>query len=439
MTPAPPPIPRQPSVRDDAVAIIRRLRDSRHVAYLAGGCVRDELLGLAPKDFDVATDAPPDRVRQLFSKTQAVGAAFGVILVRSGRSMIEVATFRTDGTYSDGRHPDSITFTTAEADARRRDFTINGLFLDPIENRVIDHVGGQDDLRAKVLRAIGDPQHRFAEDYLRMLRAARFAARFGLTIEPSTEAAIRKYAPKLIEISPERIADELRAMLTPASRTVAWRQLWSLGLIGQIMRFLAPPPSAPAPNAGAWRADERIGLFEHVRPDETASFPLSLAVASLAFLWQCSISPLLAILSTETAAHVARTMRKALRISNEEQDSVQAILRLSSDIIHQPRTVARIKRFLASADASDAKALLEAILRVPGHDGSAVEQALGDVSKFSGSDVAPPPLVTGDDLVAAGLQPGSRFKRILDRTYDEQLEGRIATRQEAMQFALQVE
>jgi len=175
--------------RDDAVAVVKRLRNAGHVAYFAGGCVRDTLLGLQPKDFDIATDAPPQRVRELFTNTQAVGAAFGVILVRHKKSVIEVATFRTDLKYLDGRRPEGVVFTTAEEDAKRRDFTINGLFFDPIENHVIDYVGGQEDLKNKVLRAIGEPNHRFEEDHLRLLRAVRFAARFDLTIEHATASS----------------------------------------------------------------------------------------------------------------------------------------------------------------------------------------------------------------------------------------------------------
>src|SRR5688572_13668746 len=199
------------STRQDALAVVQRLRGAGHVAYFAGGCVRDLLLGLEPKDYDVATDAPPDRVRELFKRTQAVGQAFGVILVRVGRSQVEVATFRTDGTYLDGRRPSEVRFTTAEEDARRRDFTINGLFLDPMENdRIIDYVGGQEDLAARRLRAIGDPAARFGEDHLRLLRAVRFAARFSLEIAPATAMAIESKASSLKGISPERIAEELR-------------------------------------------------------------------------------------------------------------------------------------------------------------------------------------------------------------------------------------
>src|SRR3954469_23233625 len=214
---------RPPSLREDAEAVLRRLREAGHVAYFAGGCVRDLLLGLEPKDWDVATDAPPQRVRELFSKTEAVGAAFGVILVRHGKSVVEVATFRSEGNYLDGRRPSEVRFTTAEEDARRRDFTINGLFLDPLAGgppaeQVIDYVGGREDLRRGVLRAIGDPERRFAEDYLRLLRAVRFAARLGFPIPPATAAAVRRHAPRLAQIAPERVGDELRVMLPPPTR-----------------------------------------------------------------------------------------------------------------------------------------------------------------------------------------------------------------------------
>src|SRR5580700_9848755 len=163
-----------PCSPSDALIVLKGLREAGHVAYFAGGCVRDSLLGLEPADWDVATDAPPQKVRSLFSSTQAVGAAFGVILVRQGKSTVEVATFRSDGVYEDGRRPSSVTFTSAQEDARRRDFTINGLFLDPIEDRVIDYVEGQKDLKAGLIRAIGEPRHRFDEDHLRLLRAVRF-------------------------------------------------------------------------------------------------------------------------------------------------------------------------------------------------------------------------------------------------------------------------
>ena len=247
------------------------LRDAGHIAYFAGGCVRDLLLGIEPKDWDIATDAPPSRVRELFLSTQAVGAAFGVILVRHRRSVVEVATFRAEGPYLDGRHPSKVTFTTAEQDAQRRDFTINGLFLDPTEDRVIDYVGGQADLKAQRIRAIGDPDARFEEDHLRMLRAVRFAARFGFTIEQQTAAAIVAHAGQLKRISPERIAEELRMMLTSATRVDAWRMLWELQLLQVILRGLPEKPRRP------YSDTHTPPLFPLIATGEPIGFGLSLA------------------------------------------------------------------------------------------------------------------------------------------------------------------
>jgi len=289
-----------PCSYEDAREVLLRLRGAGHVAYFAGGCVRDLLLGKKPKDWDVATDAPPARVREIFRNTQAVGAAFGVILVREGRSTVEVATFRTEGVYSDGRRPDEVAFTDAEHDARRRDFTMNGLFLDPEQGSgfrvsccarpteqgsakteqtqwgtVIDYVGGVADLRAGVVRAIGEASRRFGEDHLRLLRAVRFAARLGFMVQGETERAIVEHATKLKGISPERIAEELRMMLTPASRGRAWAMLWGYGLLDVVFRFL--------PGAGGERRAFEAGrsLFIRVGAGENVSVGLALAAGVL--------------------------------------------------------------------------------------------------------------------------------------------------------------
>src|SRR3954462_14353308 len=203
--------------RDFALEIAQKLRDAGFEALWAGGCVRDESLGLTPKDYDVATSATPDQIRDLFGRrrTLPIGASFGVITVLGPRhaGQIEVATFRTDAAYSDGRHPDSVTFTTAEHDAQRRDFTINGLFFDPISNEVVDYVNGQEDLKRRTIRAIGDPRLRLSEDKLRMLRAVRFAASFDFSIDLDTLQAIQKMAPEINTVSAERIGSEIRRML----------------------------------------------------------------------------------------------------------------------------------------------------------------------------------------------------------------------------------
>src|SRR2546423_12854917 len=200
--------------RDFAVRVVQRLRDAGYQALWAGGCVRDELLGLVPKDYDVATDATPEQVRRLFRRTVAVGAAFGVVEVLGPRPLkVQVATFRSDVSYSDGRRPDRVVFSSAREDALRRDFTINGMFFDPLTDQLIDYVGGQEDLRARVLRAIGDPVRRFTEDKLRMLRAVRIATRFDLTLDEATATAVRAMAPEIRAVSAERIAEELRKLL----------------------------------------------------------------------------------------------------------------------------------------------------------------------------------------------------------------------------------
>jgi tRNA nucleotidyltransferase/poly(A) polymerase len=410
------PSSKPPCFREDAIAVLKRLRDAGHVAYFAGGCVRDELLGLKPKDYDVATDAPPKRVRELFSNTQAVGAAFGVILVRHGRSVVEVATFRTDGTYLDGRRPSEVTFTTAEEDAKRRDFTINGLFLDPIENHVIDYVGGQDDLQEHVLRAIGNANHRFEEDHLRLLRAVRFAARFGLSIEAATAAAIRAHVEQLKRISPERIGDELRAMLTSPTRNVAYRLLREFGLLRIILRFV--------PHAG-----EPQGLFEFL---SDGTIPFGLALAALVLDVHHGTP-----LTTPQIRKASAAMRQALKISNEEVDQFEGSLAFATLLEDAEPSVAAMKRFLARPTSSLARSLMAGLAR-SGMLRERIDDRLRRLSEIEKTGVAPAPLLTGDDLVAAGWKPGPVFKRVLDQVYDAQLEDRITTREQAMQLARQL-
>jgi poly(A) polymerase len=418
-----------PCHREDAMDVVRALRDAGHVAYFAGGCVRDLLLGLEPKDYDVATDAVPQKVRSLFRNTQAVGQAFGVILARLGRSVVEIATFRTDGKYVDGRHPEEVQFTTAEEDAKRRDFTINGLFFDPIENRVLDFVGGREDLTNKILRAIGDPEARFEEDHLRLLRAIRFAARFDLTIEPVTQKAIVDNAEHLVRISPERIGDELRLMLTATTRVTAWKHLGDMRLLPVFMRFL-PETSAWPPNAAP--------LF----PGVAAGRPIGLGVA-LAAMTLCyrrnapSLPPMHSLLTPEEIRRSVQACRRALKISNDESDAMAGALDVLPLLGDEPPSVARMKRFLARPHSGDSRWLLDAMLMA--------EPTLARINwlrerfaELEKTDVAPPPLVTGDDLTAAGLVPGPLFKRVLDAVYDAQLEGRVRSREEALALALRM-
>ena len=423
-----------PCSREDALAVVSRLREAGHVAYFAGGSVRDLLMGLEPKDYDVATDAPPKRVRQVFPNTQAVGAAFGVILVRHGRSVVEVATFRAEGKYDDGRRPSEVRFTTAEEDAGRRDFTINGLFLDPLDgNRVIDYVGGQEDLKNRVLRAIGEPEVRFGEDYLRLLRAVRFAARFGLAIEERTAVAIRRRAPLLVGISPERIAEELRLMLTPPTRNGAWGLLREFNLLSILFRFVHEGRSVAA-------AADTPAIFEQTAPAEPIPFGLALAAGSLSYLWPGGgVADVRDIAARPTRLRIVDGLRKALKMSNEDSDALDgALAGLEILLRDEFPSVAVLKRFLARPTAALSRALLVAVAGAGFH----VERAkqLGEtLSGIEKTEFAPPPLITGDDLTAAGLKPGPKFKKILDLVYDAQLEGRIKSKGEAIAMALEAQ
>jgi len=427
-----------PTNRDAALHVLRGLRDAGFVAYFAGGCVRDQLLGLTPKDHDVATSAAPADVRRVFRNTQAVGAAFGVILVRIFGYQIEVATFRTDGSYTDGRRPDQVRFATPEEDALRRDFTINGLFLDPLDAdaspSIIDFVSGQADLAARVLRAIGDADRRFAEDHLRLLRAVRFAARFDLTIDPPTAAAIKRNAPHLRRIAPERVGDELRRIFSspvPEPRTRAWNLLRSLQLTPELFRYLdctdlptlsvlphlAPPPATP--------------------PDQL--FPLTL---SAAILEETAPPPatepeILSVLSSPAIASAEVALRQSLRLSNEESALLTSILTWTHTLLSPPHTppLAIERRFLASPAAACTLTLLNA-LQSAGCFLPQLAKLLPHLASLTAQDNAPPPLLTGDHLTAAGLRPGPLFRKLLEATYDAQLEGHLTTPAQALSHAL---
>ncbi len=419
--------------RSDALAVVRQLRDAGHTAFFAGGCVRDELLGLTPKDYDVATDALPDRVRNVFGKrrTKAVGAAFGVVLVKEGTSQIEVATFRADGSYADGRRPDSVRFTNAADDARRRDFTINGLFFDPLasddDDGIIDHIGGRRDLKARLLRSIGDPLRRFGEDYLRLLRAVRFAARFDLKIEDATWRALSDQAYQIANITNERIGDEVKRMLAPPSRGKAWQLLWDSGLIGPIFRGLPEPPSDTHPHRPITR--QIATLPGDISPT------LAVAATLLELTGQAGAPPS-QILSRGGVEAMTRVGRDSLRLSNAETVALEATLNVWPLLGDEP-SVALLRRFLAVPQSQDARH----ILRACRHDKDlkpridVVLERLTNLSETSG-EAAPEPWVRGDDLMQAGLVPGPTFSIAIDAAYDAQLDGSAKDRDEAIAIAL---
>jgi poly(A) polymerase len=419
-----------PCQQADALAVLKRLRDSGHKAYFAGGSVRDTLLNLTPKDYDIATDATPPQLQQLFPDTQAVGAAFGVILVRQAKSVVEVATFRTDGPYQDGRRPSSVRFATAQEDAQRRDFTINGLFLDPIENKIIDFVGGQQDLQNRILRAIGDPSKRFAEDHLRLLRAVRFAARFDLQIDPKTAAAIRDSAPQLKGISPERIGDETRLMLPPPSRKIAWPLLWDLGLGEILFRFF---PSLPS------QMDMNKSILMRLPDSESVPFPLAIAAAALDVRIQAQPkTDVRSFLTRQETSLSIRPARQSLKLSNIESEAAAEILENLAPLLQEsPPTLALKKRFLGRSTSASSR-LLASALAALGIESDRIQSLESEFKVLQNETNTPDPFVTGDDLTAAGMSPGPAFKRILDAVYDAQLEGRVSDKDQAMHLVRQL-
>lgn len=389
-----------------ALNIIEQLRARGHVALLAGGCVRDMLLKRTPKDYDVATDARPARVREIFPHACQVGAKFGVILVRKDRHEVEVATFRSDGHYSDGRHPDQVTFGTAQEDARRRDFTMNGLFFDPTEDRVIDYVNGRTDLADGIVRTIGDPAERFVEDHLRMARAVRFAARLGFTIEPRTLEAIQRLGRHLLSISPERVWQELEQILTAPTRAAGWTWLVQTGLHCHLV--------------DGWTCTERAAAEAQHRLEHLPNQAVEASLA-LAAIW-CGESP----------EEVARLCR-ALRLSNRQAAAVVWLVRSLSGIRHEPALqLADLKMLMADDSWPQLLELLRVDELARGSSTQAFDHLKQRASEIRKDRISPTPLVTGDDLHALGLEPGPRFGRILQAVYRAQLSEEIVTRDEAL-------
>jgi poly(A) polymerase len=410
------------TLREFALEVVRTLRARSFAALWAGGCVRDQLLGLEPHDFDVATDATPSVVRKLFRRSIAVGAQFGVIEVLGPfpKMHVQVATFRSDGAYVDGRHPARVRFGTPEEDAKRRDFTINGLFLDPLEDRVIDYVGGQEDLRQKRLRAIGNPTERFAEDRLRLLRAVRFFARFDLQFEGETLAALRTMAPQVTDISAERITDELRKMALLPQRGAAYRTLADTGLLAAVL----------GPWAGAPGAAPAFSVLEALTD------PLSLPLALADVLLELHGPRLDEILATQDVERLAQR----LRLSNDERDRL-AWLVTNRDILRGAEALpySVLKPLLAHEGIDDLLNWLEARLRTQGTAPRAVEYCRARRQSWDRQALDPPPLLTGDDLVRLGYHPGPAFRLLLGRIREAQLNEQIGSRDEALTLLKRLE
>ena len=439
-----------------AQAVLRRLCEEGHQAYLAGGCVRDVLLGREPKDFDVATSATPDIVLDLFPRTFAVGAHFGVILVSAevdGQpTLTEVATFRSDGAYSDGRRPDAVRYTTsAEEDVQRRDFTINGLLLDGLakhanlRDSVIDHVGGLADLDAGMIRAIGAPERRFDEDRLRLLRAIRFAARFNFAIDPATQSAMRALAPRIESVSSERVRDELTRVLTEGRARQAFELLDETNLLKHVlpevsrMKGVAQPPQFH-PEGDVWI--HTLMLLEQLEPacSKTLAWGALLHDIGKPATYQPPSGPDDRIRfngHVEVGVRIAAEICRRLRFSNDETTQILALIENHMRFADTQRMkAATLKRFFRLDRFPEHLALHRMDCRASSLDMSGnldnYHFARERYESMPPDEVRPKPLLTGRELIAAGYHPGAAFKTMLHAVEEAQLEGSIHTPEEAL-------
>ena len=388
---------------DSAIEIIRQLRQKGHEAYLVGGCVRDMVMKIEPSDYDIATSAPPAEIMKIFPHTEPIGAQFGVVLVIHRGHPFEVATFRSDEAYVDGRRPTAVAFTDAKTDVLRRDFTINGLLYDPTEQRIIDYVSGQADIRDRIVRAIGDPQQRFAEDKLRLLRAIRFGARLGYSIERETWAAVCRMAPEIKRVSAERIREELARILTEGQASTGFRLLHESGILPEILPALS------------W--DNHLERCLEAIPAKAAE--------DFAF----------GILLHDVSPENARRIVEDLKMSGSEGQHIVSLVQ-SQPQFRTLRTspVHAIKRFLRRPRIGDYLELFRICGTAGDGDLAAYNFAAEKLRQWPTQELAPELLVSGDDLIAMGLAPGPLFKEILTRVEDEQLEARLTTRPQALDF-----
>ena len=448
-------------LKDFAISIVRTLRERDHKAYLVGGCVRDLLLGREPADYDVATDATPEEVMRIFPETYAVGEQFGVVLVPSPdrdvasnvacrdvtcyvspkTNVVEVATFRSDIGYSDGRHPDQVRFSKdPREDVERRDFTINGLLLDPVTNKVLDFVGGRKDLEAGIIRAIGDPERRFAEDKLRMLRAVRFAARFGYTIEPGTFQAIQKTASQIDQVSRERVRDELTRMLIEGHARQAFLLLDESGLLREVLPEIEAMKEVEQPPQFHPEGD----VFVHtLLLLERLPHPCPITLAWGALLhdvgkpatFRAAPDRIRFDGHVDVGVKIAEEICRRLRFSNDNTDQILALVDNHMRFAHvQQMKESTFKRFVRMPRFDEHLQLHRMDCEASHGNLTSYNFTREKMAAMPPAAMRPVPLITGDDLIAIGYRPGPQFKKILSAVEDGQLEGRLKTKNEAIAF-----
>jgi poly(A) polymerase len=436
-------------LKDFAISIIRTLRAAGHQAFLVGGCVRDLLLGREPDDFDVTTDATPNEVIRTFPDTYAVGAQFGVVLVplprdsvgRGENDTVEVATFRSDIGYTDGRHPDQVRFSKdPREDVERRDFTINGLLLDPLTNEVLDFVGGRADLTAGIVRTIGSSSRRFAEDKLRMLRAVRFASRFGYTIEPSTFAAIREFAPQIHQVSSERVRDELTKMLTEGHAREGFLLLDETRLLPEVLPEISAMKGVEQP--AEFHPEGDVFVHTLLLLDKLPHHG-SLTLAWGALLHDVGKPPTFRVAPdrirfdghVDVGVKMAEAICQRLRFSNSDTDQILALVENHMRFAEVERMKeSTFKKFIRMPHFEEHIELHRLDCESAHRDLTLYNFTRNKMAAIPPEAVRPDPLISGKDLIAAGYTPGPAFKEILTAVEDGQLEGRWNSKDSAMEF-----
>lgn len=423
--------------RQTAIEILKKLREEGFQAYWAGGCVRDLVMGVAPKDYDISTDATPEQVLGLFPEGLTVGAQFGVVIVPREADKVEVATFRADGRYEDGRHPVEVRYTkTAREDVQRRDFTINGLLYDPLNEQLLDYVGGQADIRARRVRTIGDPYARFSEDRLRMLRAVRFAARLKFTLDPAAREAIRKHASEIRRVSAERVRDEILKILTEGQARSGFELLDETGLLQEVlpevkrMQGVAQPPQFH-PEGDVWV--HTMMMLDGLR-SPTPTLALGVLLHDVGKPATFSIRERIRFDGhVEVGAKMAEEIAGRLRLSSRETERLVELVKRHLSFKDFPRMRRSTQlRFLRTEGFEEHLELHRLDCLASHGDLTSYEMARSMLAETPVAEVRPAPLLRGDDLIARGYTPGPIFKEILQAVEDAQLEGTIHTVADAL-------
>ncbi|MFQ6103186.1 MAG: CCA tRNA nucleotidyltransferase [Candidatus Glassbacteria bacterium] len=421
-----------------ALSIVKTLQSKGFKAYWAGGCVRDMIMGVSPTDYDIATDARPDDVMSIFKKTVPVGERFGVVLVIENTVCFEVATFRGEGLYKDGRHPEDVHFEDEVEDVKRRDFTINGLLYDPITEQVIDYVKGKEDIDARLIRTIGDPWQRFSEDNLRILRAVRFAAALGFEIEKTTREAIEGRAGEIINISRERIRDEIMKILMGPSPRYGFELMHSTGLLGHILPEVESMVGIKQPPEYHPEGDVFIHtmLMLELMEDPSEELALGVLLHDIGKPGTFEMTDRIRFNNHNVVgARLAENLLRRLRFSNKTVKGVVSLVKNHLRFMNMENMrESKLKRFIKEPNFKEHLELHRLDCLASHGDLSIWNFCIDKMKEYDSEVIPPPPIVTGHDLINLGFSPGPLFSEILSFIQDLQIEGKIETRKEALEL-----